>query len=224
MNIEDVLKSRRQIKIFDNENYPEESVIESLLEKVHDIVPSKQNVMPYSILALGPNKKSEKEKLYKIVEGNYEGEVGKDANGNKRLDCTNAQIFAPYVLIYTIRLCIPNESMMERIKRGHDYVQCNPKTYKSLGSQQSVSLEVGMHAAITSLLCLNQGLDVSYTKCFPHWGPRNPKDHWRTQPWLSLDFVKEAPQLILSIGHKKEISNTLEKEYKPDFDEVFNWV
>ena len=46
MDIEQLLDSRRQIRVFDDINIPDYSLIQSLLEKTHKLVPSKQNLMP----------------------------------------------------------------------------------------------------------------------------------------------------------------------------------
>ena len=61
MDIEQLLDSRRQVRVFDDVKIPDYSVIQSLLDKTHKLVPSKQNLMPYKVIVLGPECKKEKQ-------------------------------------------------------------------------------------------------------------------------------------------------------------------
>src|SRR6056300_2118735 len=99
----------RQIRYFRQDKHPEEEMIKSLIAETYNLVPSKQNLVPYKIHVFGPNHSKEKEALYlatksKNVYINYNTLV-------------NYQIFASYVLLFTSRLCDnPNESVKNSIK------------------------------------------------------------------------------------------------------------
>ena len=51
--ITDVYKKRVQTFIFNND-VPEKELINSLLEKTYELVPSKQNIIPYKVVVWGP--------------------------------------------------------------------------------------------------------------------------------------------------------------------------
>ena len=55
MSIEELFKKRKQIKLYDVNNTPDKALIESLIDKTFDLVPSKQSLIPYKIYILGPD-------------------------------------------------------------------------------------------------------------------------------------------------------------------------
>ena len=93
--VEDVYKKRRQIRYF-SDKVPPKELVDDLLHKTYELVPSKQNLMPYKIHVIGPDQKVEKEKLYYL---------STKAGSNTM---TNYQVDAPYNLIFTMRLAFPN--------------------------------------------------------------------------------------------------------------------
>ena len=116
MSIEDIYDSRRQVKVFDEFRIPKKSLIKGLLDKTHTLVPSKQNLMPYRVHALGPSCYKQKQILFDL------------SKENDPDDHHNTQILAPYVLIYTLRLAKPNPAVLVRIDMdGHDYSMCDPE-------------------------------------------------------------------------------------------------
>ena len=206
MDVEQLLDSRRQIRVFDDINIPDKSIIESLLDKTHKLVPSKQNLMPYKVIVLGPECKKEKQILYDLSKEN-------DSD-----DIHNTCSLAPYVLIFTNRLATPNQAVQKRIdKHGHNYFVCNPKDYK----KNVDGIEVGIFASVLSTLALEKEIDVSYMKCFPHWPGGQ---HY----WKELPFVDETPFLTMSLGYRKHKQQPrhqgLVGEDKPEVNEVINWI
>ena len=109
MNIERLLDSRRQVRVFDDINIPDKSLIRNLLNTTHRLVPSKQNLLPYKVHVLGPECKKEKLILYNL------------SKLNDSKDIHNTCSLAPYVLIFTNRLAKTNPAVQKRIdKKGHD--------------------------------------------------------------------------------------------------------
>jgi len=206
MNIEEILDSRRQIKVFDDIKIPDKSLIKNLLDKTHKLVPSKQNLLPYKVHVLGPECKKEKQILYDL------------SKLNDPEDTHNTCSLAPYVLIFTNRLAKPNTAVQRRIdKHGHDYFMCDPKKYK----KNVDGIEVGMFASVLTTLALEKEIDVSYMKCFPHWPGGQ-------HCWKELPFVDETPFLTMSLGYRKDKEQPrhqgLVGEDKPEVNEVINWI
>ena len=58
----EIFSKRRQIKRFKSE-VPKEETIKEILEKTFAVVPSKQNLIPYKVIVLGPSNPIEKDIL-----------------------------------------------------------------------------------------------------------------------------------------------------------------
>jgi len=205
MSIEELLKKRKQIKFYDNNKIPEKSLIESIIKKTFELVPSKQNLMPYKIHILGPEKDI-KQEFYNIVKL----QTGGAGNFNVT--------FAPYCLIFTTRLVTnPNKSVSESIKKGCPFAVCDPINYNKMTN--GTSIEVGMFAKVLTLLCIENNIDVSYTLCFPSWQQNKEK-------WKKLNFINDIVLFSMQLGYKSTIGNNKKDIYetKPNIDEVINWL
>ena len=223
MNIEDILKKRKHVYEFESEIIPSKDLINSLLKRTWKVTPSKNQFMAYTIHIVGPNEKSIKESIYNICTTN---EAQTDTNNtsvvktrkllNKNLLCL---LTAPYNLIFTNRLeNEPNKEQEYLISKGVYYEAVDPKKFETLYSTNSI--EVGMFAKILTTLCLENNLDVTYTKCFS----ANYKDWIKTIP-----FVKTSPIMIMSIGKGKIFKKP--KKYngeitdlRPNFERIINWI
>lgn len=223
MNIEDILKKRKHVYEFESEIIPSKDLINSLLKRTWKVTPSKNQFMAYTIHIVGPNEKSIKESIYNICTTN---EAQTDTNNtsvvktrkllNKNLLCL---LTAPYNLIFTNRLeNEPNKEQEYLISKGVYYEAVDPKKFETLYSTNSI--EVGMFAKILTTLCLENNLDVTYTKCFS----ANYKDWIKTIP-----FVKTSPIMIMSIGKGKTFKEP--KKYngeitdlRPNFERIINWI
>lgn len=220
MNIEDLFETRRQVKSFNHKDIPDRATIESLLKKTWKAVPSKQNLMPYKVHVMGPDRKKEKKILFNqstIVEELIQKENGTPEKlkypSNR---CTH--ILAPYVLIFTPRLSKGNPAVLKRIKDGHTYTVCDPIEYKDDAVAQSI--EIGLFAQTLATFALEKGIDISYNINFAHW------PQWKYL-WEELPFVDETPYLLMSLGYRryKNIHRPLiEGEYKEDTNEIINWI
>ena len=99
------LDKRRHVRQWMDE-YPEKSVIESVLWKAWKVTPSKQNFIPYTVTILGPDKAIEKELVWglsrknkiDVNESNKEG--WKEPGDNPDYDYIKT---APYVVIFSQR-------------------------------------------------------------------------------------------------------------------------
>lgn len=203
--IEELLSKRQQTKGYHPLRIPDKKVAEDIISKTFKLTASKQNLMPYKVHILGPDKKELKKEFFKVVQHQKGGSYNMNIEQ------------APYCLIFTLRLVTnPDPMILERIKKGHSYGACDPKKYHQQIS--GASLEVGMFAKVLTSLVLEQGMDVSYTGCFPDY--KNNKDLYK-----NLSFIDDPIIFSMQFGYRfSDYAFTKKKEKKPDINEVINWV
>ena len=204
--IEELFSKRKQINIFRDDLYPKEELIKSLLEKTYEAVPSKQNLMPYEVLVLGPDQAEAKTKLYNLASNIH------DSESNFTNTPYNFQLLAPYVLLFTQRLALPaNKTTMARLRRGHRYQVCDPEKYKK--AIIIPTIEIGMFMTTLTALCMENNIDVAYTGCLPN----------SETPYKNIEYVNEKVYVAMSLGYEKHYVK-IEDEDKPRLDEVITWI
>ena len=211
MTLEEIYKSRWQVRQYDEANIPDKELIKSLVNKTFELSPSKQNLMPFRVHVLGPEQKEYKKQFWEISKG-------------KKGGANNYNIFAPYLFMFTFReVTEPNLKVKMAMKYGHDYTCCTPNYQRA---KIPTSLEVGMFASILTGLALESKLSVSYLLCFPDFD-RDSKDYEGILPFLGRD----KPIFCMSMGYTfgvKEVDNRFrtpkDLEYKPEIEEVINWI
>ena len=172
-----------------------------MIEKTHNLVASKQNLMPYKIHVLGPECVELKKELYVLTTSASSKEHTQTT--------TNYQVYAPYVFVFTNRLVDnPNEKVENAISKGYPFHNCFPETYQNENSLQTACVEIGMWSKIFTGLCLENNIDVSYLKCFND----NPND------W---SFINEVPLFVMCAGYRQfSDSERHILETKPDLNDV----
>ena len=206
--LEELLSRRKQSRVFRYDVIPEKELIDSLLEKTFNLVPSKQSLMPYHVYVFGPDKVNEKEKLYHLSSNKHSNNEYKDTNNN-------TQLKAPYVLLFTQRLAWPNPMVTKYILNNCNFEECDPKKYKN--NKSLPCIEIGMFAMILTTLCMHNNIDVSYTACLP-----DKNIEYKIQ---GLNFIDEYVYFAMSLGY--ETKDTYYKrpgDFKPTIDEVISWV
>jgi len=181
-----------QTKKWSKDKIPERDLIDSLLKKTFEIVPSKQSLVPYKVIVLGPDSRLKKEM--------------KDASLTYFQPAY--ELDSPYILVITERkITKVNPSVQRRIWKKHPY-----EKILNIGTGLvEKAVEVGMFATIFTELCLEKELSIAYTECFPDKINEQFKD----------EFMITDPLLILSVGYSNQKRSLKDKEeYKPDIDEV----
>ena len=223
-----VLKNRRHVNEYDTDNIPEKQVIEDLLWKSWKVTPSKNNFMPYHCNVLGPDKVEEKNKI-KLISAIHKDRTDQfdsyyfHPNRSKFVDKKNPYFrhlaSAPYMLVFTQRLCTPNEYYRKaKEKNGDFYDQMHEHKLDEIMS--TTALEVGMWMANLSAFALEKGLNTSVIKCYP--GARSS--------WRDFDWIKHTIVCIATIGKAKtlrrESMTEIEKEddKKPEPEEIIKWI
>ena len=191
-----IMKKFWQTKIWSKDKIPEKELIDSLLKKTFEIVPSKQSLVPYKIVVLGPDSELKKQ-MKKICKKFYQPAY---------------ELNSPYVLVFTERkIKKVSPAIQRRIWRKHPY-----EKIMNIGSGlKEKSVEVGMFATIFTELCLEKELSIGYTQCFPD----EISEHFEN------DFLERNPILILSVGYgDQEKSMKMKDEYKPDLEDILQWI
>lgn len=195
--IEDVYKKRIKVRNF-LDKCPDHNLIVDIMKKTHNLVASKQNLMPYKIHVLGPECVKLKQELYNLTIA--------AAPDNFTPSKANYQVYAPYVFIFTTRLAEPNASVKISLSKGHALQACFPETYLSRRAVQTACLEIGMWSWHFTGLCLENDIDVAYLKCF-----NSDHNNW--------SFIDEEPLFGIAAGYKlKDAYNRLET--KPNWNDV----
>tara|TARA_Y100000114_G_scaffold14870_1_gene12097 strand:+ start:140 stop:769 length:630 start_codon:yes stop_codon:yes gene_type:complete len=180
-NIEELYRKRFHTKYF-NEEIPDRDLIESMISKTYDLVPSKQLIVPYKVEVLGPERKKDIVRIREFCM-NYTGLSDKGT----------VQMLAPYLLLFTTRH-IKEEEISEGMK---ERLSKNRGSYHSITYPHHITpthhVEVGMFASILTGLCMENGVSTAYSTCMP--GQKH-------EAWNEIyDIVKGKMLFIMSLGY-----------------------
>ena len=124
----------------------------------------------------------------------------------------NEQVTAPYLLAY-----YPAEIKMRESQKDDKYYKSGRanKVFRSTTkvSRDEFNQQSGMNAMVVTMLAMEQGLDVSYCKCYFY----NEAIH--------TDIMQKGnPAFLLGIGYRDE-SKMQYKSWikKPTLDEIIRW-
>ena len=203
------LSKRKQVRWYDENRIPDLSLIQDALQQTHEAVAAKQNLMPYKIYVVANNKQ--------LNEGMYDLSKG----GTGTVTANTNLLTAPYQFIYTARLVTDaSEKVQSDMAMGHIQPPCDPEMYKNPINSQGVCIEIGMHCTILSKILIEQGIDVSYTRCFDMW--QHNKELWNKK---GLSFVEDDVYLLMSAGYADPDPNIYyeARETKPPFDNIVKY-
>ena len=227
MSTFDLLEKRRHVRKYRTDKHPPYEVVEKLLWKTWKTTPSKNNFMPYNCHILGPDKKEEKIKVWNKSVYNHqtmEDQAVKDGYNTKAQGFANPYYehikYNSYLLVFSSRVCDkPNPYYERQIKTGHFAEQLYPEWVERIADTACV--EVGMFISNMTMFCMEEGIDVSYTSCFPR----------RVELWKDVPYVKYRPLLLMSLGYSEryryedlEKRGELQDDIKPDIDKVIKWI
>ena len=233
MDAYELLSKRRHIHLFDTEKIPPNELIDDLLYKAWKTTPSKNNFMPYHVNVLGPEHVREKKSITKkcmmskkiINEDKIPKHYSKD-HGETWVENGDNPAFlhietAPYLLVFTQRVCKPNEFYQDCIDRGDFFEQMHEEYFGEI--QRTTSVEIGWFTSNLTNLCVEQGLDTSTLLCFPYHHKKWNKG-WEDISWLSGPVV-----LLCSLGYSKQSRREYlhpknrARDKKPEKETVVVW-
>ena len=227
MDAYELLSKRRHIHKFDTEKIPPKEQIDDLLYKAWKVTPSKNNFMPYNVHVLGPEKAAEKVLVWNKSVANHvkmEDEAVRDGYNTKAQGFANPYYehvkYNSYLLVFSSRVCDkPNPYYERQIKTGHFAEQLYPEWVERI--VDTAATEVGMFISNMTMYCMEEGIDVSYTSCFPR----------DIKKWTDVPYVKYRPLLFMSLGYADryryedlEERGELQDDIKPELPEVIKWI
>ena len=225
-----LLEKRRAVRKYKKYEIPPRNLVEHLLWLAWKATPSKNQMMPYSVKVLGPEKTEDKFKIWKLmtqqadfVETKFMGmkqiETKKDANYEYSPEYKHCRD-NPYLLVFTQRVCELNEYYKEEVKYGHYPFETIRSELPTIIDQCGV--EIGYFAANLAMYCMEHDVDVSYAFCFP----RDMK------AWSEFkNYIEHRPFLLMTLGYGEEyrwqdleIDGKLHLDIKPEIDKVVEWI
>jgi hypothetical protein len=194
--------------------------------------PSKNNFMPYKVHVLGPEFAKEKDELYWLCLGNETKANNEQITDRNLLKMYEEKMYpgsampnyfnivnSSYVLIFTQRIENKlNEHQQSLVKKGYVYEQMAKDGPKRENARKNAYLEIGMFSTNFAGICLENGIDVSHTLCFP-----GDKKDW---PQEHFSFLDSHPMLIMTVGKGKVYRTASDHaiDPKPDFNRIVNIV
>lgn len=221
--LENIYKKRFQTRTW-SDNIPSKKLINSLLKKTYEVVPSKQNMVPYQIVIWGPNvKKDDFRDFCRYGSGNMD----------KDFERGTIQLLAPYVLFFCTREINDVNDMIKRtMETGHPHRILNSNVfdqgkteYLQPGDIKRLCIEIGMFGNLLTGFCMEENLNVSYTLCMPP--PRYKIDEKWTpnSDWKTFGFEPGQVLFCMSIGYSnQESTQRVKDEIKPPIENIVNWV
>ena len=229
-------EGRHQTRYFDHEKIPSKELIEKVLHKTHELVPSKQNLMPYVVKILGPEHTEIKMYMYELaceveypdlnLRNKYRLDKIKqyehnNVSHNKRFQHGNSQLFAPYIL-----LLVPRKPI-ENTKLAKTYEERGLGSFDGHKQKQSIkNVEIGMFSIVLTYVAMKEGLSLSYTACL------NANKLIKKYDWLKKEEID--PTIALSLGYqrpdtedkviKRKINHILKGVAKPEKHQTFEWI
>ena len=241
--IEEILKKRTNITFFREDKIPDKEVIEDILQKTHNSLPTKNNLNAYEVEVYGPEHYDEKKSValstvcssagkpftkstkyedFEKLEELYDLWI-ESHKQKKRLSPElknlhfNNQVRAPYLLVYTQKENILTNTQKESdyYKKGRLQDVFNVDTNKGNGMWL---IQSGMHGILTSAFAIEKGLDASFCKCFFY----NTHIHSNILRKAAKNY--EGIAFLLGIGYG-DYSKHQYKSYvsKPNLDEIVKW-
>ena len=230
-----IFEDRHQVRFYDHEKVPSKELIEKVLHKAHDLVPSKQKLMPYVVKILGPEHKKIKMDMYELaseveypdlnLRNKYRLDLVRQYEHNNviynhRWPHGNSQLFAPYILLLVPTKPVPNAKLSETYEKKNIVNDVKKLTRKIS------NVEIGMFSIILTGVAMEEGLSISYTACL------NANKLIKKYDWLKKEEVE--PTLALSLGYvrpdtedkviKRGIHHILKGVIKPEKHQTFEWI
>lgn len=200
------------------DNIPSKELINSLLKKTYETVPSKQNLIPYQIIIWGPNvKKNDFRDFCRYGSGHMDTDFKKGT----------VQLLAPYVLFFCTReINDANEMIKRTMKNGHPHKILQEQFPQHVvGDSKRICLEIGMFSSLLTGFCMEENLSVSYTLCMPPPKYKVNKKWIPNHEWKMFGFQPGQVLFSMSIGYSdQENSGRTKDEVKPPIDNILNWV
>ena len=205
----------------------EKKVIDDILKRCYEIIPSKNNIVGWQVHVLGPEHQKYKDIIFRESakndtrsnKGSDIPDVGaiKEEQGIPRKQVMYKHMTScQYLLIMTQRLAnLASEYQKDAWGRGIFYDPCTEEGL--VESREAIALECGFFAYAFRGLAIEKGIDTSFTGNFS----RSP------DVWKELPFVDRRVNLLISVGYGKVYRRAIlpiTYDYKPSPEDIIKWV
>lgn len=223
------MKNYRYVLEYDDTASIDPKHIDEALNYAWQVTPSKQNFMPYKVHVLTPEAEVHKQILYNKAltqQARGSGIKIKDIKSLQKYDDQlkkdDMQPFfrnlktAPYVFIFAQRVeDQPNSYQQKNIDYGLTYCQTERGDPGHRYGKDIARIEIGMFSANFASHLLVNGIDVSFTQCFP--------GELRTWTEQEFNFLSDDVLLIMTAGKGKLYRRDLDSQdgdLKPAFERI----
>tara|TARA_B100000085_G_C18419069_1_gene461889 strand:+ start:72 stop:803 length:732 start_codon:yes stop_codon:yes gene_type:complete len=242
--IEEILRKRKNLNFFRDDKVPDKKVIEDILQKTHESLPTKNNLNAYEVEVYGPEHydekklvalssvcstagkpftKSNKHEDFKKLEELYDLWIESHKQKRKLSEELNNlhfnnQVRAPYLLVYTQRENILTDTQKESdfFKEGGLENIFKPDVNKDNGMWL---IQSGMHGILTTAFAIEKGLDASFCKCYFY------NNYMHTNILRKAYKSSKNIAFLLGLGYRDDTKPIYEtKITKAKIDEVVKWV
>jgi hypothetical protein len=225
------MENYKYVLEYDHTAFIQSSDIDNALKYAWKVTPSKQNFMPYKVHVLNPEAQQHKHILYDKALIQQARRSGIEIKNTKALRKYESRLIkddkepffrnlktAPYVFIFTQRLeTNPNAFQQHNIDYGLTYCQVSNE-WPEIGRAKDIArIEIGMFCANLATYLLANGIDVSFTQCFP-----GELESWTEK---EFNFLDQDVLLIMTAGKGKKYRRDiipLDIDQKPSFERIVN--
>lgn len=146
----DMLENRGTTFAWSDKEVTKET-IQSILDDLHNYVPSKQAMMPYTITVLDWSNPTLRKEIFQHTH--------RDGDRNVTTDLGNPQTLAPWLLAFTPRMPVEDEEVEQY--DNVDNANHDPMSYFRLNS----NLEIGIASSFIVWSAAARGLNTGYCGC-----------------------------------------------------------
>ena len=244
MDLQELLKKRSNITFFREDKIPDKEIVEDILQKTHNSLPSKYNFSTYEVEVYGPEHFDEKKSVALATVCSSAGKPFRNSNKPEDFEKLeelydlwieshkqkrklseelnnlhfNNQVRAPYLLVYTKKENILTKSQIESdyYKKGRLEDVFNVDNNKDNGMWL---IQSGMHGILTSAFAVEKGLDVSFCKCYFY------NNYIHTNILRKANKNSKNIAFLLGLGYRDNTKPQYEtKVTKAKINEVIKWV
>lgn len=219
--IEEIFKKRKHVREYDTSVEISSELIDSLLRKAWSMTPSKNQFMPYKAHVLGNEHKEYKDIVLNICSSHDAGMSGGWPDMQINPEFLHMKTCS-HMIVFTLRHDQkPNEEMFMRMLRGRIYEQSSSESLNMF--PENAFLELGFFVNMLTGMCLENGIDISYTRCFS-----GDISVWNS---AGLTFIEDSPMLVLTMGkgitYRVDIAKKygwLDTDLKPEYERIVNFI
>ena len=222
MIYETLSKHKHVMKYDQSASIIDRAVLDRILEKTWKVTPSKNNIMAYNVFVIGPEHQNYKQAIFDICSRNEDKSNRRNPNTDTDKEKGRNPAYAnilncQYLLVFTLRLGGPLNPYQQR--QWDNGIYYDPCLEEGLwGSRENIAVECGLFANTFRGLCVEEGIDTSFTANFAT----------EVELWSKLPFVSRRVMLLMTVGYaatyRVDYKDNYQGDVKPDYDRIVNFI